>query len=44
METFVGLLMADGHSYLRQAPLWKPDVKDPERFGIADLIRMAIGK
>jgi hypothetical protein len=24
-ETLIGLLLADGHSYLRQAPNWKPD-------------------
>jgi hypothetical protein len=24
-ETLIGLLWADGHSYLRQAPNWKPD-------------------
>src|SRR5439155_3331157 len=43
METFVGLLMEDGHSYLRQQPLWKPKFDDPEKkFGIAELIRIAI--
>ena len=24
-ETLIGLLWEDGHSYLRQAPNWKPD-------------------
>jgi hypothetical protein len=44
METFVGLLLEDGHSYLRQNPLWKPREKDPDSFGIADLIQIATGK
>jgi len=38
METIVGLLMADGHSFLRQHPQWKPRKNEPEKFGIADLI------
>jgi hypothetical protein len=41
METIVGLLMEDGHSFLRQHPEWKPRKDNPEKFGIADLIREA---
>jgi Animal haem peroxidase len=40
-ETFVALLMQDGHSFLRQDPLWKPDVAYD--FGMAEFLRMAIG-
>jgi hypothetical protein len=39
-ETFVALLMQDGHSFLRQDPLWKPDVAYD--FGMAEFLRMAI--
>ena len=37
-ETLIGLLMADGHSYLRQAPNWKPDTIR----SIGDLIATAL--
>jgi hypothetical protein len=43
METFLGLLMADGHSLLRQNPLWKPDiVEQGGSFGMAEFVKMAI--
>jgi hypothetical protein len=42
METIVGLLMADRHSYLRQQPLWTPDFADGGEFGMADLVRIAV--
>ena len=44
-ETFAGLLMSDGHSYLRQYPRWKPF---PEftaadgSFGMAELIKQSM--
>ena len=42
METFVGLMMADGHSVLRQNPLWKPaTVEGGRQFGMAEFVRMA---
>ena len=37
-ETLIGLLWADGHSYLRQAPNWKPD----EIRSMGDLITAAL--
>jgi hypothetical protein len=37
-ETLIGLLLADGHSYLRQAPNWKPDTIRT----MGDLIAMAL--
>jgi hypothetical protein len=40
VETFVGLMLGDSHSYLSQNPSWKPNPKG--EFGIADLIAMAI--
>ena len=41
METFVGLMMADGHSILRQNPLWKPrSVERGGKFGMAELAGM----
>ena len=44
METFVGLMMEDGHSFLRQNPLWKPgNVKNGGKFGMAEFIKKAIG-
>jgi hypothetical protein len=45
METFVGLMMEDGHSFLRQHPSWKPNEveKDPEaKFWMAEFIKKAI--
>jgi hypothetical protein len=37
-ETLIGLLWADGHSYLRQAPNWRPD----EIRTMGDLIGFAL--
>ena len=38
-EVFVGLMMADSHSYPRQDPTWKPipELTDNGTFGIAQL-------
>jgi hypothetical protein len=45
-EVFVGLIMADSHSYLRQDPLFKPfpEFSDPttKKFGIAELLTQAM--
>ena len=42
IETFVGLMMTDGHSLLRQNPLWRPElVEKGGKFGMAEFIRMA---
>ena len=42
METFVGLLWEDGHSFLRRSPAWKPDiVTKGGKFGMAEFIKMA---
>ena len=40
METFVGLMMEDGHSLLRQNPLWKLG----EHYGMAEFVRFATGQ
>lgn len=43
-EVFVGLMMADSHSYLRQDPDWKPIPEfrnADEKFGIAELLTQA---
>lgn len=42
-EVFVGLLLGDRHSFLSQAPSWKPDpaFAPDGKFGIADLIKQA---
>lgn len=37
-ETIIGLIWGDGHSYLRQAPNWKPDTIR----GIGDLLQFAL--
>jgi Animal haem peroxidase len=42
METFVGLMMRDGHSFLRQDPLWSPE--GGHDFDMAEFIRRAIGQ
>ena len=36
-ETLIGLLLGDGHSYLRQAPNWEPDIRT-----MGDLINFAL--
>jgi hypothetical protein len=48
METFVGLLMKDGHSFLRQEPRWTPltgpfaSFKNSKgEFGMAELVKAA---
>jgi hypothetical protein len=45
-EVFVGLMMADSHSYLRQDPLFQPfpAFSDPttKKFGIAELLTQAM--
>jgi hypothetical protein len=38
-ETFVGLMLADSHSFLSQEPTWTPNRK--RSFGMADLISLA---
>jgi hypothetical protein len=42
VETFVGLLLNDGHSVLRQAPAWKPEIGKKMGFDMADLIKYAL--
>ncbi len=46
METFVGLMLGDSHSYLRQDPLWTPDAvrkggRKRGKFGMAEFIKVA---
>jgi len=42
-ETFIGLLAADPSSYLRNNPLWKPDLVKPigSKFELRDILRFA---
>jgi len=42
-EVFVGLIMADSHSYLRQDPLWTPipEFMRAGKFGIAEMLTQA---
>jgi hypothetical protein len=42
VETFVGLLLNDGHSVLRQAPDWKPKIGKGINFDMPDLIKYAL--
>jgi Animal haem peroxidase len=42
LETFVGLLMSDGHSLLRQAPAWTPEIGKKSGFDMPDLIKYAL--
>lgn len=44
LETFVGLLLSDSHSLLRQAPAWKPEIGKKENFDMPDFIKYALGK
>jgi Animal haem peroxidase len=49
METFVGLMWEDGHSFLRQSPKWTPlgerfGLPVPERFGMTEFIEFAQGE
>lgn len=44
-EVFIGLLLGDGHSFLRQAPGWTPEksfLNKDGKFGMAELIKQAI--
>ncbi|MFL5493111.1 MAG: peroxidase family protein [Gemmatimonadales bacterium] len=42
-EVFVGLLLGDRHSFLSQAPAWKPDFADRKtgRFEMPELVKVA---
>lgn len=42
LETFVGLLLQDSHSFLRQAPNWTPEIGKQEKFDMPDLIEYAL--
>lgn len=42
LETFVGLLINDGHSVLRQAPAWIPEIGKQSKFDMPDLIKYAL--
>jgi hypothetical protein len=44
LETLVGLLLYDSHSFLRQAPAWKPEIGQKEKFDMPDFIKYALGK
>jgi hypothetical protein len=44
VETFVGLLLNDGHSVLRQAPAWHPNIGKRGKFDMPDFINYALGK
>jgi hypothetical protein len=44
-EVFIGLLLGDSHSFLRQAPDWTPEpsfLNKDKKFGMAELIKQAI--
>lgn len=41
VETFVGILLDDSHSILRQAPNWKPDIATRGEFDMTDFVRYA---
>jgi Animal haem peroxidase len=42
LETLVGLLLQDSHSFLRQAPRWKPEIGKKEKFDMPDFIKYAL--
>jgi Animal haem peroxidase len=42
LETFVGLLLEDSHSVLRQAPGWHPEIGKKCGFDMPDFIRYAL--
>lgn len=42
LETFVGLLLHDSHSLLRQAPAWKPEIGKKDKFDMPDLVKYAL--
>lgn len=42
-EVFIGLLLGDSHSFLSQAPGWKPELRNSKgQFGMAELIKQSI--
>ena len=42
-ETFIGLLLADDHSYCNQDPLWTPSKANAQgRFGLLEFIKTAL--
>lgn len=43
VETLVGMLLADGHSVLRQASAWQPDIGKGAGFDMPDLVNFALG-
>jgi len=43
-EVFVGLMLGDNHSFLAQDPSWQPTLGKGGKFGIQDLITVALGK
>ncbi len=42
VETLVGLLLNDSHSFLRQAPGWTPEIGKKNHFDMPDLIKHAL--
>lgn len=42
VETLVGLLLCDGHSVLREAPTWIPEIGKSGSFDMPDLIKYAL--
>jgi hypothetical protein len=42
-ETFIGILMADSHSYFNQNPLWTPSKANAQgRFGLTEFVKTAL--
>jgi hypothetical protein len=41
-ETFVGLLLGDGYSFLTQDPHWHPP--ESKQFGMRDIIRKVVAE
>ena len=44
VETFVGMLLGDGHSVLRQAPGWHPAIGKKAGFDMPDFVKYALGQ
>jgi hypothetical protein len=42
LETLVGLLLHDSHSFLRQAPAWKPEIGKKQDFDMPDFVNYAL--
>jgi hypothetical protein len=42
VETFAGILLSDGSSYLSQNPLWTPSLAINGVFGLRELIATAL--